>query len=148
MGTEFQFYRNKFRSLVIVTMKIDLARLNCTLTTANMIPFIVFYHKVPACSLTLTDTVRKLSGMEPCSHPLTTLRSRALRWDCVFHRKTSSFRASTGQKPSRGILVLRTNPEKRPLPMCLWTLLLQGNVNRNKIQCKTRIGQNVHAGYH
>lgn len=58
MGTEFQFYRKKFWSLVIVTtMKIYLARLNCILTTANMIPFIVFYHKVPAYSLTLTDTM-------------------------------------------------------------------------------------------
>ena len=30
------------------------------------------------------------------------------------------------------------NPEKKPLPMSLWTLLIYRNVDANKIKCNTR----------
>lgn len=38
--------------------------------------------------------------------------------------------------------------EKKALPMRLWTLQLQGNVNRKEIKCKTRRHQNVHTAQH
>lgn len=79
--------------------------------------------------------------MQPSTHDLeVTGPSVGLR----FPQKNKQFQSIHRPETPPGNSRVRTNPEKRPLPTCLWTLGLQGNVNRNKIQCKTRIGQNVH----
>lgn len=138
-GTEFQFYRKKFWSLVTFTaMKINLARLNCTRTIVNMILlFILFYYKVPAYNLTDRHCAQAQGDgvIQPSTHdPEVVGPSVRLR----FPQKNMLFQSIHRPPGSqRGNSRVRTDLEKRLLPTSLWTLQLQGNVNRNKTPCKT-----------
>lgn len=72
-----------------------------------------------------------------------TLRSQALRWDCAFHRKQAASEHPQARNPARESSCKNQPGEKATSGVCVDSAAT-GDVNRNKIQCKTRTGQDVH----
>lgn len=138
MGTEFQFHQEEVLELGYIHNNENILGTTQLYTyNSQHDPFIVFYHKVPAYKLTDRHCAQAQGDgvMQPSTHdPEVTGPSVRLR----FPQKNMQFQSIHRPPESQqGNSRVRTNLEKRLLPMCLWTLQLQGSVNRNKTPRKT-----------